>query len=802
MELDTQDYVGMAAIAPFVAAVFAPLLGRLFGHISGLALALVPAAIFYYLTGFAPAVVNGETIATSLDWIPAYGIGLSFFVDGLALVFALTISGIGTLIILYASAYLKGHEHQGRFIGFMLAFMGAMLGLVLADSLLGLFVFWELTSITSFLLIGFDHKRQAARRAAIQALVITNIGGMCLLAGAILVYVLTGTWEMSAVRGMGDVLREHSLYLVVLLCFLGAAFTKSAQFPLHFWLPNAMEAPTPVSAFLHSATMVQAGVYLLARMTPSLGGTAEWMSILTIFGGITLLWGALGAIKQTDLKQILAQTTIASLGVLVLLLGLGSSYAVAGVAVYFVAHACYKAGLFMVAGAVDHETGTREITALGGLRNAMPVTFAGAVLGALSMIGLPLTLGYFAKEEMYAGLLSGEWTVLLTLAVLLLGNGLLAGVAMIVMIKPFMGPQIDTPKHAHEAPIAMLVGPVLLGVIGVLLGAMPGFVGANILEPAASAIRGSGVESHLSLAIDVTSPLVWLSIATWAVGVVAYLQANRLRSMLRKFDAAIGWTADTVFDRVMFGLIRFSARVTQTLHHGKLEIYLVVVFCALGLALFGPMLAWGGFDWLVPTRDLGDWSQRLVLPSLHFYEWAIFITAIIGLVAVLCAPTRLVAILALGVQGTSVALIFLIFGAPDLAFTQLMVEVLSVVVLTFVMSRLRLDVKDHRPFEDWARDGTIAIICGAGVSLLLMLVLNGELNTRLSDFFIQTSVPIAHGHNIVNVILVDYRGFDTLGEIAVVMGAGMAILALLRRPKKEPVAKKTPVPRKAKKVTP
>jgi multicomponent Na+:H+ antiporter subunit A len=802
LELDTQDYIGLAAIAPFVAAVFAPLLGRLFGHVSGLALALIPAAIFYYLLGFVPAVVSGQTISASFEWIPAYGISLGFLVDGLALVFALTISGIGTLIILYASAYLKGHEHQGRFIGFMLAFMGAMLGLVLADSLLGLFVFWELTSITSFLLIGFDHKRQAARRAAIQALVITNIGGMCLLAGAILVYLLTGTWEMSALRGMGEVLREHSLYTVVLLCFLGAAFTKSAQFPLHFWLPNAMEAPTPVSAFLHSATMVQAGVYLLARMTPSLGGTGEWATILTISGGITLLWGALGAIKQTDLKQILAQTTIASLGVLVLLLGLGSSYAVAGVAVYFVAHACYKAGLFMVAGAVDHETGTREITALGGLRKAMPVTFAGAVLGALSMVGLPLTLGYFAKEEMYAGLLSGEWTVLLTLAVLVIGNGLLAGVALVVMIKPFLGPQITTPKHAHEAPIAMLAGPVLLGVIGIIFGSMPGLVGVNILEPAASAIRGEAVVSHLTLAIDLTSPLLWLSVATWAVGVVVYLQASALRQALRRIDKAVGWTADNVFDLVMFSLIRFSATITRALHHGKLEMYLVVVFCALGVALFGPMIAWGGFNWLVPTHELGDWSQRFVLPSLHFYEWAIFAAAIIGLVAVLCAPTRLMAILAMGVQGTAVALIFLIFAAPDLAFTQLMVEVLSVVVLTFVMSRLRLDVRDHRPFEDWARDGTIAIICGAGVSLLLMLVLNGELNTRLSDFFIQTSVPIAHGHNIVNVILVDYRGFDTLGEIAVVMGAGMAILALLRRPKKEVPVKKPRAARKPKKVTP
>lgn len=730
-----------------------------------------------------------------MEWVAAYGINLSFFVDGLSLIFALTISGIGTLIILYSGAYLAGHVHQGRFLAYILAFMGAMLGLVLADSLVALFVFWELTSVTSFLLIGFDHARQAARRGAIQALVITNIGGMFLLAGAILVYQLAGVWEMSAVREMGEVLRGSGLYLLVLICFLGAAFTKSAQFPLHFWLPNAMEAPTPVSAFLHSATMVQAGVYLLARMTPSLGGTEVWTTILVGFGAVTLIWGALGALRETDLKQILAQTTIASLGLLVLLIGLGSTYAIAGMVVYFVAHAFYKAGLFMVAGAVDHEAGTREITALGGLADKMPVTFIGAALAALSMVGLPLTVGYFAKEEMYLGLMGGDWQAGLILAVLVAGNAMLAGVALLVMIRPFLGEVVATPKKPHEAPLAMLAGPILLGAAGIVAGILPDWLGHDVIAPGAGAILGAEVESHLTLALDVTSPLLWLSALTWALGVLVYRQSDRIRTLLRRYSNALGWTADTVFDAVMFGLIRFSGSVTRLLHHGQLEFYLVMVFAALAVALFGPMLAWGGLDWIMPTADLGDWRHRLALPPLRIYEWGIIGLAVIGLVAVLVAPSRLVAILSLGVQGTAVALIFLMFGAPDLAFTQLMVEILSVVILTFVMTRLRLDQRDHRRFEDWARDGTLAVICGLGVSLLLMLVLNGTLNTRLSDYFIATSVPIAHGHNIVNVILVDYRGFDTLGEIAVVMGAGMAIMALLRRPRKP-----APPPSKPKRV--
>jgi multicomponent Na+:H+ antiporter subunit A len=367
------------------------------------------------------------------------------------------------------------------------------------------------------------------------------------------------------------------------------------------------------------------------------------------------------------------------------------------------------------------------------------------------------------------------------------------------MIRPFLGEAVPTPKTPHEAPIAMLAGPIVLGAAGIVAGILPEWLGHDVLAPGAAAILGREVESHLTLALDATSPLLWLSALTWLLGVLVYRQADLIRTLLRRFSTGLGWTADTVFDAVMFGLIRFSGAVTRFLHHGQLEFYLVVVFAALAVAIFGPLLAWGGFDWIVPEAELGDWSQRLRLPGLTIYEWGILGLAVLGLVAVLVAPSRLVAILSLGVQGTAVALIFLLFGAPDLAFTQLMVEILSVVILTFVMTRLRLDQRDHRRFEDWARDGTLAAICGLGVSLLLMLVLNGTLDTRLSDYFTATSVPIAHGHNIVNVILVDYRGFDTLGEIAVVMGAGMAILALLRRQKKPASVQQSVAPKRARK---
>ncbi|NMA97425.1 MAG: DUF4040 domain-containing protein [Phyllobacteriaceae bacterium] len=777
--MSAQTAIVLVALGPFLAAALAPIVHRLTGPLAGWVLALVPAAIFAYLLTHVEAVAAGGTIAKLVEWVPAYGINLSFLIDGLSLIFALTISGIGALILIYAAAYLSGHEHRGRFLGFMMLFMGAMLGLVLADSTLSLFIFWELTSVASFLLIGFDHTREAARRGAIQALVITNIGGMALLAGAILVQLATGSWELSAVRELGS-LTGDGLYGAILICFLIAAFTKSAQFPLHFWLPNAMEAPTPVSAFLHSATMVQAGVYLLARMTPLLGDTPVWTTTLVIFGGVTLLWGALGALRQTDLKQMLAQTTIASLGLLVLLIGLGSEAAIAAMAIYFVAHALYKAGLFMVVGAIDHEAGTRDITVLRGLADKMPATFIGGALAALSMVGLPLTTGYFAKEEMYLGLMAGDWQTIATLAVLIAGNALLAGVAMLVVIRPFLGEAVVTPKTPHEAPLGMLAGPMLLGALGIILGVMPDLVGHDVVSPVVASVLGHIVESHLTLALDFTSLLLWLSVATWALGILVFRQADNIRTVLRRLHNGLGWTADTVFDVVMFALIRFSGAVTRLLHHGRLELYLVAVFFALTLAIFGPLLALDGLDWIAPTAELGDWSKRFTWPDLRIYEWGVIVLAAIGAVAVIIAPTRLMAILALGVQGAAVALLFLLFGAPDLAFTQFMVEVLSVAVLAFAMTRLRLDQRDPRPFEDWLRDGTIAIACGLGVTLVLMLALNGDLDTRLSDFFIANSVPIAHGHNIVNVILVDFRGFDTLGEISVVMGAAIGILALMR----------------------
>ncbi|ODT24921.1 MAG: Na(+)/H(+) antiporter subunit A, partial [Kaistia sp. SCN 65-12] len=577
-----------------------------------------------------------------------------------------------------------------------------------------------------------------------------------------------GGWELSTA---GDLDASPAYPLLVGLVLL-AAFTKSAQLPFHFWLPNAMEAPTPVSAYLHSATMVQGGVYLVARMTPHLGGEPIWNLTLMGFGGVTLLWGAIAALRQTDLKQMLAQTTLASLGLLMLLLGAGTELAVTAAVLYFIAHALYKAGLFLVAGAIDHGTGTRDITMLGGLRDPMTVSFIGTIMASAAMFGLPPLLGFFAKEEMYAALALGQFESLLALAALVLGNALLGTIGLALLIKPFMGQVLATPIEPHEAPVAMLAGPVVLGVLGIFFGFVPTLVGQLAVAPATAAVLGVEVETHLKFGIDLLGPAFWLSVATWVLAIMLFLRLDLARTLLRRAATAIGWSFDTGFDFVYFGIVRVAGAVTRLLHHGRLELYLFLVFALLVVAAIGPL-------WLLDGLPHGPRTL-----DLQFYEWALVGLALLGVVTVVYARSRLFAILALGVQGLAVALLYLVFGAPDLSFTQFMVEILSVVILALVMTRLDLDSADPRPLEDWARDGGVALLGGIAVTMLLWAVIEGPFDPRLSTFFNAHSVPVAHGHNVVNVILVDFRGLDTLGEISVVMTAGIAILALIRGAKR------------------
>lgn len=766
--MSVADLTFLALLLPFLGAIVAPLLTRILGHNAAWVLALVPVAIFLHFTGFSAEIARGEVVTGGYAWVPSFQVRFSWLIDGLSLTFMLLISGIGALIVLYSGGYLKGHPHQGRFFSFLLMFMGSMLGLVASDSFLMLFVFWELTSITSFLLIGFDHQREAARRAALQALVVTGGGGLFLLAGLIILWNLTGINQFSLLTAFAPQVKASPLYLVALVLVLCGAFTKSAQFPFHFWLPNAMEAPTPVSAYLHSATMVKAGVYLLMRLYPVLGGTPAWQVILPVFGAATLIIGALLAVRQTDLKLMLAYTTVSSLGLLVLLTGFGAPYAIEAAALYLVAHSLFKGALFMVAGCIDHETGTRDVTRLGGLRSAMPLTFAIAIASAASMGGLPPFFGFLAKEEVYTALSAFDGRAMIFAVLAVVGNALMFAAAFAVALKPFIGKRIETPQAAHEAPVLLWLGPAVLTLMGLAAALLSGTVHELITSPMASAIAGEARVVTISLAPHIGVPAA-LSTLTVLLGIGVYLRLARLRAAIAAALAAIGWGPDRGFDQAMRGLVRLSSAVTRRLQTGRLDIYMTATFTLLAVVL------------IVPPFLYGELARAPVFPQdIPLHELAIMAIAVIGLVAVVLARDRLTAIVSLGIQGFSVAVIFLLYGAPDLAFTQFMIETLAVVILALVMTRLRLSPSDHRPLRENLPDAAIALACGLGATLFLLKVTEAPFDTGLSDFFNQYSKTIAHGANVVNVIIVDFRGTDTLGEIAVVMVAALAILSLVR----------------------
>ncbi|UXT40221.1 putative monovalent cation/H+ antiporter subunit A [Agrobacterium tumefaciens] len=768
MTSDVTPLTFLSLFLPFLAALAAPALVKRFGHNAAWVLAIAPALAFAHFALMLPEIAAGGVVTGGYAWVPSFNLSFSWFIDGLSLTFALLITGIGLLIVLYAGGYMKGHPQQGRFLSFLLLFMGAMLGVVVSDSLLMLFVFWELTSITSFLLIGFDHERAASRRAALQALVVTGGGGLLLLAGLIFIWDISGVTQLSMLVRGGDVLRDSPFYLAALLLVLGGAFTKSAQFPFHFWLPNAMEAPTPVSAYLHSATMVKAGVYLLMRLNPVLGDTAAWQILLPFFGGLTMLTGALLAVRQTDLKLMLAYTTVSSLGLLVMLTGFGSDHAIEAAVLYLVAHSLFKGALFMVAGIIDHETGTRDVTKLGGLRKAMPITFAAALAAAISMAGLPPFFGFLAKEEIYYALAHGNPRAVLFTGIAILGNGLMFAVAFAVALKPFLGKPVKTPKHAHEGPLLLWLGPALLALKGLTIALFSGIAHFYISTPMASAIAGEARPVEISLIPHIGVPL-GLSLLTIALGIVLYTQLSAVRGLIDRTFKALGAGPDRGFDVFIEMLVKVSFHITRLIQPGRLEFYVTATFAVIAAVLLVPLFLYGELP------SMPSWPRDMPIHELTFIA-----IAVAGLIAVLTASSRLTAIIALGIQGFAVAVIFLLFGAPDLSFTQFMVETLSVVILTLVMTRLRLSPSDHRGLGQKLLDSTIAIACGTGFALFLMRATEASFDNRLTDFYNTYSKVIAHGANVVNVIIVDFRGTDTLGEIAVVMITGLAILALIR----------------------
>lgn len=735
--------------------------------------ALLPLVLFIGFLTLLPGVAAGSVVLESVAWIPSLGIDAAFRADGLSLTFALLITGIGTAVFLYASAYLKGEPRLGRFYATLILFMASMLGAVLADNLILLIVFWEMTSLTSFLLIGYSPEKSQARRAAQQGLLITVGGGLSLLAGTILLGYVAGSFSISVVLGQGAAIADHPLAPVIIVLVAIGAFAKSAQAPLHSWLTNAMVAPTPVSAYLHSATMVKLGLYLLARLDPLFSDTALWIGLLTGAGLLTMLVGAVLAMRETDLKRLLAYSTIVSLGTLVLLVGTPGELAAIAMMAFLVGHALYKACLFMVAGIIDHETGTRDASKLGGLRRAMPLTAAAALLGALSMAGLPPFVGFAAKELVYeAGLGSGS--ILPVLAVTLFANVVMVVIAAIVGWRCFSGEPTKTPTAPHDPGMAMLAGPLVLGGLGVAFGLFPWLVGGYFVVPGASAVVGAPVEYSLTLWHGLT-PMLGLSVVTVIAGIFIFTRWSVVRSRLQQVHQFDDVGPDRLYDRLMTGLQTFSTWQTRAIQSGSLRSYVARTVSIFALA---------GILTLLLRRGL----EMPSFASVWVPEVAIAVLMIAASMAVIRARNFVSGIVAAGMVGFAVALLFLFQGAPDLAFTQFSVEALAIVIMLAIVGRMPFRDPDSRVRDERLRDGAVAALVGMMASLVLLSVIAQPFDARLSEWFANASVPEAHGRNLVNVILVDFRALDTLGEITVLglaAVAAAAVLAGLRRNREE-----------------
>ncbi len=765
-----------AVLTPFVMAALTPACTRPLGKAAAYVYALAPLAVFGYLLSLIPA-AHGEPATVALSWVPSLGVGLSFYGDALALSFALLISGIGVLIVLYAGAYLGDHPLLGRFYCYLFLFMGAMLGAVLAGNIITLFVFWELTSISSYLLIGFERERKAARDAALQALLVTGAGGLALLAGLVLLGQAAGTYDLRYILEAQN-LHEHPFYTAAVVLILAGAFTKSAQFPFHFWLPGAMQAPAPVSAYLHSSTMVKAGLYLVARLNPVLGGGALWAWAVVGFGAVTMLAAAYLAYRQTKMKPLLAYTTVSALATILVCFGLGTpwfaqdawegaaGYALKAALVFLFVHAFYKATLFMVAGALEHETGEKDAEKLGGLARAMPWTCAAGGIAALSMAGIPPLVGFIGKETVYeAGLQAPVWAITLT-TVFVIANVLNVYAALLVGVKPFWTRRQETPKAPHEGPFGLWAGGLLLGALGLLFGLLPGVLGQGLIEPAAAAVAGAEVKVHLKLWHGVNTAFI-LSLVTLGAGALLYLLRRWLRPLFEAFGALDPIGPAAGYEAALSGVQAGAAWQTRRLQHGYLRYYLFVIAC------FALALPAGT---LFLTADLHVPAGGA---SAGIAQWVVAGALVAAALGATLTGSRLAAVIYLGVVGFSVSLVFVMYGAPDLAMTQMVVETLTVLLFIFVLHRMpRFSVLTDAATR--VRDAALAVLFGGFMTVLIIAAQGVEIADPISGYFVENSVDKAFGRNFVNTILVDFRALDTLGELTVLAVAALGAFGLLR----------------------
>ncbi|MBU2927601.1 putative monovalent cation/H+ antiporter subunit A [Winogradskyella psychrotolerans] len=757
----------IAILSGFLFSFFMVFVGKYMKGKLAFLSALIPLGLFIYFLQFAGRISNGEIISQTYAWVPSLGIDFGLTLDGLSLIFCLMITGIGFLVFAYTAAYLKGHHYLDRFYGYLGIFMAAMLGVVLSDNVISLFTFWELTSISSFFLIGFNNNEEASRKSAVLALAITGMGGLLLFAGVVILGNVVGTYSISEMLSSKEFIANSPQYTLIVALIFGAAFTKSAQFPFHFWLPGAMKAPTPVSTYLHSATMVKAGVYLLMRFTPILGSTEFWNSTLIIVGSITMLYAAIHTLFRTDLKGILAYSTISALGILVFLIGLGTEAALLAACVFILVHALYKATLFLITGIIDHETGTRDVTVLSGLRKVLfPVAIAG-FLAAISNAGIPPSFGFLGKDLIYEATLHfGNSAILLTVLaiitnILLLYAGFLAG------IKPFTGKLPHTFSKVHLPSFLMWTPPLILAILGILIGVFPSIIQGSLIQPAVNALGETGSAVELKLWHGFNTILA-LSATTIGIGLLFYFfikPSVKIEAAIKKLEYLSPKTMIEGFG-IAFG--HFSKIWTTFFQNGFLRHYVSTIILFLVLVM--------GYTLINNTNYVLNFSS---LTQLTIYEVITVIIMIGGILYTVFSKSRLAAVAAMGVVGLTISLIFVYYSAPDLAMTQFAIDTLTVILFVLVLYRLPKYLKLSN-YKSRIKDGILSITFGTLITILALEVLNEPQNSEISEFYAANAYLLAKGKNVVNVILVDFRGIDTFMEITVLTIAAIGVFGLLK----------------------
>lgn len=772
-------------LLPFVGSCLAALLPHNARNAESLLAGLIALASTVQVALLFPQIAHGGVIREQIDWLPSLGLNLVLRMDGFAWMFAMLVLGIGTLVSLYARYYMSPQDPVPRFFSFFLAFMGAMLGLVLSGNLLQIVFFWELTSLFSFLLIGYWHHRSDARRGAYMALMVTGAGGLCLLVGVLLVGHVVGSYDLDAVLAAGDLLRGHRLYPLLLTLILLGALSKSAQFPFHFWLPHAMAAPTPVSAYLHSATMVKAGVFLLARLWPALSGSDQWFWMVSGAGACTLLLGAYSAMFQNDLKGLLAYSTISHLGLITLLLGLNSPLAAVAAVFHILNHATFKASLFMAAGIIDHESGTRDIRRLNGLLRLMPYTATLAMVASAAMAGVPLMNGFLSKEMFFAEtvfITSTAWVEAALPVVATVAGTFSVAYALRFTVDVFFGPTAtDLPHTPHEPPRWMRVPVELLVLACLVVGMFPALSVGPLLAAAAQPVVGGALPEY-SLAIwhGFNAPLI-MSLIAMVCGVLLYLALRRpLRQGRLSAPPLTGrLNGKGMFERCLIGLLRSARRLTRHLATRRLQLQLFMLVLVAVLAGLLPMLQ-SGLTWGERPKIAGS--------GVFVMLWLIAIACALG-AAWQAKYHRLAALTMVGVCGLMTCITFVWFSAPDLALTQLVVEVVTTVLILLGLRWLPRRLEDALPSpasERRARlrrlrDLLLSSAVGGGMALLAYAMLTRPTPNHISSYYLSRALPEGGGSNVVNVMLVDFRGFDTLGEITVLAAVALAVFALLRR---------------------